>query len=336
MSDLVKQLVAYKNDPTSSWLSEVSSVALQQSMRHLADAFARFFKTKRGYPRLKYKDHHRQSFTLMDNAFRFKDGKFYIACCDTPIKVHFTRELPSEPSSLTISRDSTGQHYVSFVCQYYPTKTSGKGCIGIDLGLKDFITTSDGIKVESPKYLRHAQTKLRRLQKTLSRRKKGSANYAKARTALAAQHRRVANCRKDFHHQLSRRLINENQVIGLEILTIQYLVRNRRLSKSFADAGIASFTSMLNYKAAESQQCQIVYVSKWYPSTHLCSTTNMKLERKLKLSERSWLCPHCSRTHDRDTNAAKNILKESLRILEQWAPDTPGGVTVGDAALNQL
>ena len=248
--------------------------------------------------------------------------------------MHFTRELPSEPSSLTISKDPTGRYYISFVCQYYPGKTTGEGKTGIDLGLRDFIATSEGLKVETPKYFSKAQTKLRRLQKTLSRRKKGSANYAKARVALAAKHHHVANQRNTFLHQLSRKLINENQVIALETLTIQHLVRNIRLSKSFADAGIARFTSILNYKAMESQRCQIVYVSKWYPSTHLCSTTDMKLERKLKLSERRWLCPHCSCTHDRDINAAKNILREGLRILAMYPPESPGGVTIGNAVLN--
>lgn len=328
----VNRLPAMRNDPETSWLGGVSSVALQQTMLHLGGAFTRFFKEKRGYPKFK-KKHGKQSFNLMKTAFTLDQFGFFIGKCKTPIKVAFSRALPSEPSSLTISRTTTGKYYVSFICEYSPVKTTGQGRIGIDLGIKNFATLSTGEKIANPKPFLKAQKRLKRAQQALSRKQKGSSNRNKARQCVAQLHERVANTRKDFQHKLSRQLVNDNQVIAIEKLMVANMVKNRKLSKHISDAAWTSFTNMLNYKTIESQHVSLVYVSTWFPSSHLCSVTHERLNRKLSLSERVWDCPYCGQKHDRDVNAAINILHEAelnLAIKFSSMKDVAGAVVLAD------
>lgn len=311
----VNRLPDMRRDPDTPWLSSVSSVALQQTMLHLGGAFTRFFKEKKGYPKFKRK-HGKQSFSLTKTAFTLEPSGLFIAKCKIPIKVVFSRKLPSEPSSLTISRTATGKYYVSFICEYHPIKTSGHGRIGIDLGIKDFATLSTGQKFANPKCYLKAQRKLKRAQQALSRKKKGSSNRHKARFKVAKIHERVSNTRSDFQHKLSRQLVNDNQVIAVEKLMVANMVKNRKLAKHISDVSWASFSNMLNYKAVESQHATVFYVSTWFPSSHLCSATHKRLNRKLTLAERAWDCPYCGQRHDRDVNAAINILHEAELNLE--------------------
>ena len=313
--DLVKKLPLYKKNPDLQWLKEISAVALQQSMLHLGMAFTRFFREKKGYPKFKKKQH-RQSFTLVGNSFSLKNKVFTITNSKEQIKIVFTRELPSQPSQATISRTPSGKYYVSFLCEYIPPILHGKGKIGVDLGLKDFLVTSDGVRITNPKYLSKYTKQLRRAQQLLSRRKKGSANRNKARLKVAKLHERVANCRKDFHHKLSRILVNENQVIGVEKLMVKNMVRNRRLSNAISDVSWSSFTSMLDYKSRESQNCSVVYMDTFFPSSHLCHKDKYRLTEKLQLNQRSWICPECGAEHDRDINAAINIRDEAIYAIE--------------------
>lgn len=328
----VNRLPDIRRDPETPWLSDVSSVALQQTMLHLGGAFTRFFKEKKGYPRFK-KKHAKQSFSLMKTAFTLGSSGFFIAKCKRPIKVVFSRQLPSEPSSLTISRTATGKYYVSFVCEYQPIKTSGHGRIGIDLGIKDFATLSTGQKFTNPKHYLKAQQRLKRAQQELSRKKKGSNNRHKARFKVAKVHERVSKTRSDFQHKLSRQLVNDNQVIAVEKLMVANMVKNRKLAKHISDASWASFLTMLNYKAVESQHTTVFYVSTWFPSSHLCNVTHKKLNRKLTLTERAWDCPYCGQRHDRDVNAAINILHEaelSLACKFKHPLDVAGKVVLAD------
>lgn len=328
----VNRLPDIRRDPETPWLSDVSSVALQQTMLHLGGAFTRFFKEKKGYPRFK-KKHAKQSFSLMKTAFTLGSSGFFIAKCKRPIKVVFSRQLPSEPSSLTISRTATGKYYVSFVCEYQPIKTSGHGRIGIDLGIKDFATLSTGQKFTNPKHYLKAQQRLKRAQQELSRKKKGSNNRHKARFKVAKVHERVSKTRSDFQHKLSRQLVNDNQVIAVEKLMVANMVKNRKLAKHISDASWASFLTMLNYKAVESQHTTVFYVSTWFPSSHLCSVTHKKLNRKLTLTERAWDCPYCGQRHDRDVNAAINILHEaelSLARKFKHPLDVAGKIVLAD------
>ena len=319
--DFVNKGVSYKADPASLWLNEVSAVAIQQSMLHLGLAYSRFFKERKGYPRTKSK-HDRQSFTLMPNAFQMRGRDLYIAkSTKVPLKVIFSRELPSAPSQITISKTPSGKYYVSFLCEYVPEPQWGTGRIGIDLGLKDFLVASDGSRVPNPKHLTQCARQLRRAQQDLSRCKKGSRNRTKARLKVAQIHERIRNTRTDFQHKLSRRLVNENQVIGLEKLMVKGMVRNRHLSKAISDAAWRSFTDKLDYKSREAQHCTLVYMDSFFPSSHLCSVTHQRLDRKLSLSERVWLCPHCGLMHDRDLNAAQNIEYEALDVLARQGID---------------
>lgn len=324
---LCKKLPFYKIDPNSLWLTEVSSKALQSSLLDLGDAFTNFFRKKKGYPKFKKKIN-RQSFSLDSQVFKIIDNQFFIAKCKDPIKVVFSRELPSAPSSCTISKTPSGKYYVSFLCEYYPSKTTGMKEIGIDLGIKDFIVTSDGDRVANPKYYTNKQKKLKRLQQSLSRKQKGSSNRNKARILLAKQHEKITNSRKDFHHQLSRRLVNENQVIGLENLMVKNMVKNKRLAKAISDAGWSEFTKMLEYKAIESQHCILVYMNTFFASSHFCNETMYRLERKLKLSERSWICPFCGENHDRDINAALVIRYEALKVLLGYSREEMAGTVL--------
>ena len=314
----------YKQDGESLWLNEVSAVALQQSMLHLGNAYTRFFRERKGFPRFKKKQG-AQSFSLMRTGFTLTGKQLRLAKTEGIIKVAFSRELPSEPSSLTISRTSTGKYYVSFVCEYTPVKTTGQGVIGLDAGITALITTSAGEKVENLKMTKTYAAKLKRAQQSLARKQKGSKNRHKARLRVARVHERIANIRRNHLHQLSRRLVNENQVIGMESLQVANMVKNHHLAKAIQDASWRSLRSMLEYKVAESQHTTLVLMDTYYPSSHLCSVTGKKLDRKLKLSERKWLCPHCGKWHDRDVNAALNIEKAAWGAALKHDPDERAG-----------
>jgi putative transposase len=325
--DLTKRLTIIKEQGDAPWLNDVSSVALQYSAIHLADAFKNFFRNRKGYPDRK-RDRGDQSFTLARSAFRFKEGKLYIAKSEEPLDIHYSRNLPSEPSSLTITKTPLDEYYISFVCEYTPVKTSGTKLIGIDLGLSSLITLSDGTKIANPYFYRRSERKLRRLQQTFSRKKKESKNRRKANIALAKCHKRIKDRRLDQLHKLTRSLVNECQVIGLENLAVKNMVKNPKLSKSISDASWGTLLRLLRYKAAESQHCTVILVDRYFPSSHLCSNTGKHLGRKLDLKERSWQCPHCGQIHDRDVNAAVNIAKEAMMVYYSLSPEEAKGKTI--------
>ena len=347
---LVNRLPLLKQDPELHYLKEVSSVALQQSVLHLGAAYQRFFdlikknkdapkpkKKKKprkdgrpdGYPRFKSKHDNRQSFTLMTTAFSLDENNHLIvAKCDTPIKVVYSKELPSTPTSCTITRNPSGKYHVSFTCKYIPKKTSGTGTVGIDLGLTTLATLSTGEKIGNPRHFKRIEQRLKRLKKSLARKKKGSANYEKARIAQAKLYAYSANCRSDHLHKLSRRLVNENQVIGMEDLVITNMVKNPKLAKSISDAAWGSLGVKLRYKCEESQHAILVKVDTYFPSSHLCHNTGLKLDRKLQLKERRWDCPYCGELHDRDLTAAINIHKEALRLAKVISLEAHAGQIV--------
>lgn len=306
----------------NQWLYEVPSVALQQAAHHLEVAYKNFFrglkvpkaKRKQRFPKFKSKKGY-QSFTLTTNAFSIKVGYLYIAKCPTPIKVNWSRELPSAPTSLTIKKSPSGRYTVSFVCVAPPRVTSGKKIVGIDVGLKYLITTSDGETYDNPKWLKSSLNKLRRLQKALRRKQKDSHNYHKARLALAKLYERVSNQRHDWQHKITRKLVDESQAICVEDLRSYFMFRNHRLARTAADASLASLLFKLQYKTIEATGCNIIKAYMHYPSSHICSNTGLKLDRKLELKERAWECPYCGQTHDRDVNAALNLRNYGYNIL---------------------
>lgn len=310
----------YRSNPESLWLNEVSSVALQQTMISLGNAYDNYFKSLKtvrkgrfGRPKFKKKNGH-QSFRLMKTAFRIKDNQLYIAKSDEPIQVLWSRELPSEPSSLSITQTPTGEYFVSFVCEYTPPKTSGTEHIGIDVGLTNYATLSNGEIIDNPKWFKQRLQSLRRAQRSLSRKKKSSSNYNKQRIKVAKLHKRIIDSRHDWQHKVTRTLVNKSHVIGVEGLKVANMIQNRRLSRGIIDAAWTSFFTKLKYKVEESQHATLIYMSSYFPSSHICSVTGQQLEKKLKLSERFWNCPYCGNVHNRDLNAAVNIENKALEL----------------------
>ena len=312
-NDVSKELTALKKDPNFIWLKDVSSVCLQQSLMNLDNAYQRFFKKQGGFPTFK-KRSNRQSARYVKSAFTFKNGQLKLAKQDKFMKVKFSRPLTGDINSLTVSKDPDGKYYVSFLVKetYQPYNKSAKQ-VAIDLGIKDFATFSDGSKVANPNHLFKSFSKLKGLQRNLSRKKKGSKNRNKARIKLARLHSKIANQRSDFLHKLSTQIVNENQVICVEDLTVkEMLQQNKLIAKLASNLGWRNFLTMLEYKSGWNER-QFIKVDRWFASSKTCSACG-SINKELKLSQRSWVCS-CGAKHDRDHNAAKNILREGLKDI---------------------
>ena len=298
-----------KRLPEFEWLRDADSQALQQSLKDLDRAYENFFKGRAEYPNFKRK-YGKQSLRYPQ---RFKTDfpakRIYLPKVGW-VKCVFHRAIDGKMKNCTVSKTKSGKYFVSIQCEVEiddPVPAGGQ--IGIDLGLKDFATPSEGEPIATPKHLRKSERRLKIRQRRLSRQQKGSNNRNKARHRVAVTHEKIANQRSDFHHQLSRKLIDENQVIGLETLNVVGMLSNHNLAKSISDAGWSSFVNMLAYKGAW-YGCEIKRISQWFPSSKLCSGCGTK-NQLLKLSDRAWTCQNCGVVHDRDRNAAINILNES-------------------------
>lgn len=292
------------------FLNEVSSVPLQQCLRHQQSAFNNFFAGRSKYPVFKKKNG-KQSAEFTYRAFSYKNGKLFIAKCKTHLDVRWTRELPSDPSTITISKDCAGRYFVSCLCEFEPTYLPvNNKTIGVDVGITDIIITSDGFKSGNRKYTRQYANKLAKAQRKLSKKKLGSKNRQKAKIKVARIHAKIQDCRKDFLHKLSHKLVNENQVICVETLRIKNMIRNEKLSKSIADASWFEFTRQIEYKSNWHGRTFIA-IDQWFPSSKRCSCCGF-VSDKMPLDVRFWNCPECKTNHDRDINAAKNILTAGL------------------------
>jgi putative transposase len=305
-----------KRTPERAWLTEVASVALVQACQDARRAYRNWFASltgKRngrrvGRPRFRTK-HGRQSIRLTRNGFAFHGTRLYLAKVGQ-VRVRWSRELPSVPSSVTIIREPDGRYYASFVVERDPTPLLPvPRTAGIDLGLVSFATiaASDGTVeiLANPRHLRAAERRLVRAQRQLSRKQKGSKNRAKARLRVAVAHRKVRDQRADHHHKLALRLIRENQTIAVEDLAVAGLARTR-LAKSIHDAGWTTFVRLLEAKAAQHGR-QVVKIGRWAPTSQTCSVCGHRDGPK-PLGVRAWACPACGTVHDRDVNAARNIL----------------------------
>lgn len=305
-------LTNLKNQDEYQWLNDVSSVPLQQSLRHLQTAYQNFFSGRAKYPNFKKKQS-RQSATYASSAFSWRDGKLKLAKHAEPLNICWSREFTGKPSTVTVSKDAAGRYFVSVLVEeeIQPLPVS-KGKVGIDLGLTHFAITSDGEKIDSPKYFKKHEQRLALLQRRLSRKTKGSKNREKAKHKVAKIHAKIADSRRDFHHKLSTKLIRENQFIAVETLTVKNMVKNPKLSKAISDSGWSQFLSFLSYKA-EWYGRTLAGIDRWYPSSKRCSCCGHTVS-SMPLGVREWQCPSCNETHDRDVNAARNILAVGLTV----------------------
>jgi len=310
-------LTAMKSIDELGWLNEASSVPLQQALRHQQAAFTGFFAGRARYPRYKSRGG-RQSAEYTRSGFRYRDGQLLLAKMSTPLA--FAWSWPHidpaslDPSTVTVSRDPCGRWYVSFAVEVpdpAPLPPAG-AVVGVDLGVKDFAVTSDENKIANPRRLARRERSLARYQRRLARCQQGSANRAKARAKVARAHRKVRASRADFLHRTSARLVRDHDVIVIEDLAVKNMVRNRRLAKAISDCGWGEFRRMLEYKAARAGR-QLIVADRFYPSSKTCSACGHLL-KELPLSTRVWVCPSCGTRHDRDVNAAKNILAAGLAV----------------------
>ncbi len=313
-AELSRRLITEaKLTPERAWLGEVSSVVLQQALADLNAAYRNFFASITGKrkgrklapPRFRSRKDNRQAIRFTKNSrFKVLDNGGLRLPKIGDLDVHWSRTLPSDPSSVAIIRDAAGRYFASFVVQTTDEPLPELDTeVGIDLGLTHFAVLSDGTKVAAPKFLRRAARKLKRLQQDLSRKTKGSNRRKKAVIKVARAHARVTDTRRDWQHKLSTRIIRENQAVYVEDLCVAGLGRTR-LAKSVHDAGWASFTGMLEYKAARYGRT-FARVDRFFPSTRMCSACG-RVNEKMALNVRAWDCP-CGAAHDRDVNAAKNV-----------------------------
>ena len=308
-------LTAWKKTGELAYLNEVSCVPLQQALRHLQAAFTNFFAKRACYPRFKSRKKSRDSAEYTASAFRWRDGRLTLAKMTEPLDIVWSRPLPagSSPSTVTVSRDSAGRWFVSMLCED-PSIASLQpidAAVGIDISITSLVTLSTGEKIANPRHEQRDRKRLAKAQQKLSRKQKGSNDREKARIKVARVRARIADRRRDFLHKLSTRLVRESQTIVVEDLPVRNLLRNRRLSRAIGDAGWSELRAMLEYKCSWYGR-ELVTIDRWFPSSKLCSACG-GVQESLPLDVRVWIC-QCGTTHDRDVNAARNILAAGLAV----------------------
>jgi putative transposase len=305
-------LTRWKKTEELAFLAEVSSVPLQQALRHLQTAFTNFFAKRARYPRYKSRKKSRASAEYTRSAFTWRQGRLTLAKMAEPLDIRWSRPLPegAEPTTVTVSRDSAGRWFVSLLVQDgiapAPATTAA---VGLDAGVTCLVTLSTGEKVANPRHERRDRARLAKAQRELSRKAKGSANRVKARRKVARVHARIADRRRDFLHKLTTRLVRENQTVVIEDLTVRNLLRNGCLARAISDAAWADLRGMLEYKCAWYGR-ELVVIDRWFPSSKLCGACGT-VRPRLPLDVRVWTC-ECGAVHDRDVNAARNILAAGL------------------------
>ncbi|NKY33524.1 IS200/IS605 family element transposase accessory protein TnpB [Nocardia speluncae] len=341
-------LTVWKKTEDLAFLSEVSSVPLQQTLRHQHTAYASFFAGRAKYPRFKSRNG-RQSAHYTRSAFRLRNGKLTLAKHSKPLEFVWSWDVDVladlNPTMVVVSRESDGRWYVTFAVDAgdsdHATETGST--VGVDLGVKDFAALSTGEKIANPKNLDRKARNLARYQRQMARKQKGSANRRKARNKVAGTHRKIRNARFDFLHRTSTRLIRENDVIAIEDLnvagmsrsvkgTIDKPGRNVRAKAGLNRTVLDAARRQLEYKAERAGK-RVVVIDRWYPSSKTCSACGHLLS-SLKLSVRHWRCPDCGTRHDRDHNAAKNILAAGLAVARESPGDACGaGVNLQGSSL---
>ena len=300
------------------WLKEVDKFALTNAIYNMDSAYQKFFKEHAGYPKFKSKhDSHKSyttNFTNGNIAVDFENGKIKLPKLKG-VKVKLHREFCGQIKSATISQVPSGKYYVSILVETEHEELPRRNQnIGLDLGIKDLCITSDGRKYENPKTIKKYERKQSRLQRQLAHKKKGSNNYRKKKKELALCHEKITNTRKDYLHKISHEIVSENQVIVSENLQIKNMVKNHHLAKSIMDVSWYELTRQLEYKSKWNGR-EYVKIDTFYASSQLCFVCGYKNAKTKDLSVREWICPNCGAKHDRDVNAAKNILAEGLRQI---------------------
>ncbi|NJK65264.1 MAG: IS200/IS605 family element transposase accessory protein TnpB [Microcoleus sp. CSU_2_2] len=327
------KLTGWKQLKELQFLNEVSSVPLQQALRHLQTAFANFFEKRASYPNFK-KKLRGGSATFTKSAFKFKGGQVFIAKCTEFLDIRWSRQLPknADPSSITIKLAPSGKWFVSLLCdvKIIPNPKTDKQ-VGVDLGISALAITSNGDKFNNPKSLKKAQKKLRRLNKALARKHQGSNNRYKARLKVAACHEKVANIRQDNQHKITSQLVRENQVIAIESLNVKGMLKNHKLAQAISDAGWGEIERQLKYKT-DWYGRDLAQIDRWFPSSKRCSNCG-HIVPKMPLKIREWDCPECGAHHDRDENAGKNLLAVGLTVLACGATVRPKSVKGGGGCL---
>ncbi|WP_433464274.1 RNA-guided endonuclease InsQ/TnpB family protein [Spirillospora sp. CA-128828] len=306
-------LTAWKRTAELGFLSEVSSVPLQQALRHLQTGFANFFARRARYPTFKSRKKSRASAEYTRSAFQYRDGQLTLAKMNGPLAIVWSRPLPdgAVPSTATVSRDAAGRWFVSLLCEDVIARLDPlPHGVGVDAGLASLLTLSTGEKITNPRHERRDRERLARARKDLARKQEDSANREKAKQRVARAYARIADRRRDFLHKLSTRLVRENQVVVIEDLNVRNMVKNHSLARAISDAAWREFRTMLEYKA-DWYGRELIVVDRWFPSSKLCSACGRKAA-EMPLGVRDWVCAGCGRIHDRDVNAARNILAAGL------------------------
>jgi putative transposase len=322
-------LTILKQQPDTSWLNEVSSVPLQQALRHLDRAFRNFIEGRARYPTF-HKKHGRQAATYASSAFRWEaqTRALTLAKMDAPLDIHWSRAFTGTPSTVTISQDAAGRYFASFLVEEEVAALPVVNAIvGVDVGLKDVAVLSSGEKIVNPRHLQRSERRLKHAQRNLARKQRGSKNREKARLKVAREHACIADQRRDGLHKLTTRLIRENQVVCVESLAVKNMVRNRTLAKAISDVGWGELVRQLEYKA-DWYGRTLVQIDRWYPSSKRCHACGYVLE-SLALDVRQWTCPQCGVHHDRDINAARNMLAVGLTVHACGETVRPGRAMPG-------
>jgi putative transposase len=308
-------LSEWKKHSELGFLNEVSCVPLQQGLRHLQTAFTNFFAGRTKYPNFK-KKHQGGSAEFTKSAFKFKNGQIYLAKCQEPLPVRWSRQIPlcCEPSTVTVRLHPSGRWHISLRFDdptIKPLPVTDKS-VGIDLGISSLVITSDGQKIANPQHFKKHYGRLRHAQKSLARKQKGSKNREKARIKVAKIHAQITDSRKDHLHKLTTQLVRENQRIVVENLAVKNMVKNPKLSQAISDVSWGEITRQLAYKCHWYGR-KYTEIDRWFPSSKRCSNCGHIVE-KIPLNVREWECPNCGIHHDRDINASKNILAAGLAV----------------------
>ena len=322
-----KTLTALKKQEETAWLKEVNAQTLQFAIKSLEVAYTNFFKKRAKFPKFKSK-HSKNSFTVPQFA-SVAGNRLFIPKFKEGIKCRVHREIKGKIGKVTITKTPSGKYFVSvFTEEEYvtPIKKTGKS-VGVDMGLKDLLVTSEGETFKNNRYTRRYESKLAKAQKHLSRKKKDSRGFENQRLKVARLHEKISNSRADYLHKCSISLVRRYDTIYIEDLNVKGMTKNHRLAKSITDASWGSFVSMLTYKA-EWNNKKVVKVDRYFPSSQTCTVCGYVNKDIKDLSVREWECPHCHANHDRDVNAAINILRIGLNNTSAGTVDYTGGEKV--------